>query len=394
MAKKEEGIPLARKKTRAEFEKELFDLVGDAYELRSEYQNNTTEVRLYHKECNQEFQRTPKYFLSGHYCPTCCVSPNKGNTQKKTAAQFRQEVFDLVGTEYEVLGEYQSNKKPIEMKHNAAGCDCQYFVTPANFLFSNHRCPACYGSGVGTTDAFKERVYALVGDEYEVVGEYVNSSTKIDLLHHACGNIYDVSPSHFIHSGRRCRHCNGGVKYSKEEFLAMLKEKMGDDYTLVGSYNGMLNQTTFKHLSCGHVWESSPCNHIHADSGCPECRSPQSHGEEVVQETLKSYEDLIITRQFVADDCRNIRVLPFDFSVSKKESTQPDLLIEYDGEQHFEPIEWFGGAETFRRQQENDRIKNRYCEEKHIPLLRIPYWEKQNVADIVVKTLKELQLAS
>lgn len=368
--------------------------MGDAYELRSEYKNNTTAARFYHKDCNKEFQRTPKYFLSGHYCPDCCVSPNKGNTQKKTTAGFKQEVFDLVGMEYEVLGEYQSNKKPIEMKHNVAGCNCQYAVTPANFLFSNQRCPACYGSGVGTTDAFKERVHALVGNEYEVIGEYVNNSTKIDLLHHACGNIYDVSPSHFLHTGRRCRSCNGGVKYSEEEFLAMLKEKMGDDYTLVGSYNGMLNPTTFKHLPCGHVWEAPPCNHIYADSGCPECRGPQSHGEEVVQETLKPFEDLIVTRQFVADDCRNIRVLPFDFSVSKKESTRPDLLIEYDGEQHFKPIEWFGGVETFRRQQENDRIKNRYCEETGIPLLRIPYWEKKNTADIVTKALKELHLAS
>ena len=48
-------------------------------------------------------------------------------------------------------------------------------------------------------------------------------------------------------------------------------------------------------------------------------------------------------------------------------------LIEYDGKQHFKPIEWFGGAENFKKQQRRDKIKDNYCQLHNIPLLRLPY---------------------
>lgn len=52
---------------------------------------------------------------------------------------------------------------------------------------------------------------------------------------------------------------------------------------------------------------------------------------------------------------------------------QYNTLIEYDGKQHFEPIEFFGGEEKFNKLQENDKIKNEYCKNNKIPLIRISY---------------------
>ena len=57
-----------------------------------------------------------------------------------------------------------------------------------------------------------------------------------------------------------------------------------------------------------------------------------------------------------------------------------NLLIEVDGEQHFRPV-CFGGitkerAELiFRKSQERDKIKDDYCKEHNIKLVRVPYWE-------------------
>ena len=50
-------------------------------------------------------------------------------------------------------------------------------------------------------------------------------------------------------------------------------------------------------------------------------------------------------------------------------------LIEYQGEQHFEIVDFFGGAKKFERQQMNDERKRSYCKNKRIPLIEIPYWE-------------------
>ena len=49
------------------------------------------------------------------------------------------------------------------------------------------------------------------------------------------------------------------------------------------------------------------------------------------------------------------------------------VCIEFDGRQHFEPIDKFGGVDTYERIKLNDTIKNEYCEEHYIELIRIKY---------------------
>ncbi len=57
----------------------------------------------------------------------------------------------------------------------------------------------------------------------------------------------------------------------------------------------------------------------------------------------------------------------------------PDFntIVEYDGKQHYEPVKIWGGEERFKKQQENDEIKNKYCEEHNIKIIRIPYTKKE-----------------
>ena len=65
-------------------------------------------------------------------------------------------------------------------------------------------------------------------------------------------------------------------------------------------------------------------------------------------------------------DCKNIYQLPFDFYI-------PHLrcCIEYDGKQHSEPLDFFGGLEAFEKLKINDKIKTEYCEENFVDLIRI-----------------------
>ncbi len=44
----------------------------------------------------------------------------------------------------------------------------------------------------------------MVGNEYEVLGEYVNTHTKILFRHNKCGNEFLMSPKSFIHDSQRC----------------------------------------------------------------------------------------------------------------------------------------------------------------------------------------------
>lgn len=64
----------------------------------------------------------------------------------------------------------------------------------------------------------------------------------------------------------------------------------------------------------------------------------------------------------------------FDFAIFDDDGNLLKL-IEFDGEQHYEPIEYFGGKEKLLIQQERDAKKNKYCADNNIPLLRVPYWD-------------------
>lgn len=55
-------------------------------------------------------------------------------------------------------------------------------------------------------------------------------------------------------------------------------------------------------------------------------------------------------------------------------------MIEYDGEQHYWAV---FGEKSFQNTLKHDEIKNNYCKENNIPLLRIPYWEKDNIEVII-----------
>lgn len=79
-------------------------------------------------------------------------------------------------------------------------------------------------------------------------------------------------------------------------------------------------------------------------------------------------------------ECRNIYPLPFDFYLYDY-----NIAIEYDGEQHFRSIEYFGGEDSFQKRQHNDNIKNNYCLEHHINLIRIPYTLSiENIKEIII----------
>lgn len=70
-------------------------------------------------------------------------------------------------------------------------------------------------------------------------------------------------------------------------------------------------------------------------------------------------------------------------------------FIEYDGQQHFEETRYYGddhqkNHEALLKIQERDAIKNKYCEDNNIPLLRIPYWESKNIITIINSHLQRL----
>lgn len=105
----------------------------------------------------------------------------------------------------------------------------------------------------------------------------------------------------------------------------------------------------------------------------------RSVGEENIENILKE-NHIRFKPEYVFLDLKSDRdgYLRYDFAILDLNNS-PTRLIEFDGEQHFRPIDIFGGEEKFRIQQENDILKNEYALSHNIPLVRIPYFERDSL---------------
>lgn len=119
------------------------------------------------------------------------------------------------------------------------------------------------------------------------------------------------------------------------------------------------------------------------------CGCTISHGENKINNILKEH-NILYTTQKTFDTClcqpNNIQSKArFDFYIDDKH------LIEFDGVQHFEYSgrSW-GTKERFEKTQRYDAIKNQWCKDNNIPLIRIPYthYDDLCIEDLMLETTK------
>ena len=215
---------------------------------------------------------------------------------------------------------------------------------------------------------FVEQVADISKGEYEVTGTYTYANDHIEMYHTECGNKFLIRANNFL-QGKRCSACKVDrmKKYqrkSQQLVEKQLSEKHNGSIILVDEYVNTHTKVKFKCLKCDTIFEAEP-NSVLRLSGCPTCNIPK--GEKFISDYLKS-KGIRFTRQKRFKDCKSKRTLMFDFYL-----LDLDILIEYDGLQHFKPIEYFGGKEAFEDQKRRDKIKNDFSITSGIPLIRIPY---------------------
>lgn len=183
--------------------------------------------------------------------------------------------------------------------------------------------------------------------------------------------------SHFCND---CANESTGKKLTlpKQQAIEDFKKQLKSTEKLIDVYRK--GYWWFAKIECNQhgIFEISKANHKKG-KGCPKCSS--SRGETKIREFL-SLNDIIFEEQYRFKNCKNINSLPFDFYIPSL-----NLAIEYQGEQHYKPVDYFGGEKQFEIQQRNDNIKRKYCKNNNIKLLEIPYTEYDNVEEILKKEL-------
>lgn len=238
---------------------------------------------------------------------------------------------------------------------------------PSNHL-SGNGCPVCAGNIKYTTKTFIEKSKKIHGDKYsyELVN-YVNVKKKVVIICPTHGKFEQTPTKHL--SGSGCNYCgmdklHDNNRYDVLDFINKCELIHGDkyDYSLVNYVNidtpiiilcpthGKFEQIPYTH-SIGH--------------GCPKCRV--SKGELMVMNYLNN-KGVEYRYEHTFSDCLYKTSLRFDFFLP-----QYNLCIEYDGIQHFEPVPFFGGDDYLNELKIRDGIKDCYCNDNGLMLLRIRY---------------------
>lgn len=301
----------------------------------------------------------------------------KNNKQPDNFLKRFQEKW---GDEYSLASDYNGRKKPISVLHVKCG-EISEKKYASSAIYSG--CRKCSlknrpSSKRMSQQEFESRVNAAQSGLIVVTGTYTGSKNKVMSRCTVCWDESERSATHLIR-GSRCSNCLGRKKLDTASFREKISGlRDGQDYELVGEYVNDGTDVIMRHKSCGKEFDVRPNHFVGSESRCPFCKS-ESRGERLVRETLESM-GLKFSRQHTFSDCRRKSALRFDFAVFRDGGKI--VLIEFDGDQHYEAVGLFGGEQGLEYIRENDRIKEEYCASKGHKLIRL---RESDIPDIRTK---------
>jgi hypothetical protein len=237
------------------------------------------------------------------------------------------------------------------------------FEQTPSYHLSGHECITCY-----MTNKFVNKSKLVHKNKYDYSSTiYLNKDTNVKILCKRHG-IFEQTPTNHLTHKHGCQKCSLRHKIDVDEIIERANKvhNFKYDYSLI-NYSNMNKK--IKIICKNHgIFEQIAGGHLRGQE-CPFCKS--SKGEKIISDFLLS-KNISYIPQYSLSKCRYKNPLEFDFFIPIN-----NLIIEYDGIQHFKPIEFFGGEKAFQDRILKDQIKNEYCLDNDIKLIRISY--KNNI---------------
>lgn len=352
----------------------------------AERPENTKRKHIYWRckcKCGNEVIVDGTNLRSGHTkrCWECA--------HKETGKHKR---IDVIGRTYGLLTVDSVDYNVLDQngrKRTYCHCTCRC-GNKTYTLLDTLRSPGLHSCGCGrkiTADLLSRDVLGEQFGRLTVLKEYKECTPRELLCACECGNKIRVKKTDVMSGHTKSCGC------LQQDAVTLANEK---DWTgMISDYGVEFLQKDYKNEYgtwmwkckcpyCGAVFTALPA--LVMDGSRVSCGCiTRSKSEEYIESILKD-NNLVYIPQYRINDCKDIYTLPFDFAVYTKDDNLK--LIEYDGRQHYEPVEWFGGEKAFKIRKRHDEMKTQYCLDNKIELIRIPYTYsfdqiKETIMDII-----------
>lgn len=276
-------------------------------------------------------------------------------------------------------------------------CSTEFLIAP-RILYNKtlgFHCPTCKRAHIAkenimTQEEFIIKAIKTHGNKYEYGNaKYKDCFSKIHIFCNKCNKQFLQKPKDHL-SGSGCQNCKNievGKRFQldKNHFIEEAKRIHKDNYSYENTiYVNSRKKVEIKCNICGDIFKIRPDSHI-AGGRC--LCDTESLGEKIIRNFLND-NNVKFERNKKFNGCKRIRSLRYDFYLK-----DINLLIEYDGRQHFEPFYIEGvskgkAKEILKLQVESDFIKTEYAKNNRIELLRIKYTEMKSIGKILSNVIK------
>lgn len=261
-------------------------------------------------------------------------------------------------------------------------CDCGNFTVRSSGNFSDHSSCGCYQK-----NRMRNKYKEYIGKRYGklVVESVINIDNHMKLKCLCdCGNIYNARLPDLISGHVKSCGCYGKSFHESHLMELQYKDLSGKTFGHLTAIEPLQQRSTTGNIiwrclcDCGNSHDVSSASLLSGNT--QSCGCVKSRGESKIA-TLLNANGIKFKKQFWFDDLRSDSHSPyyFDFGIISNNG-HLEYLVEYDGVQHFKANNYgWNTDDCYKGVSERDQVKNQYCVDHGIPLIRIPYTKLDNL---------------
>ena len=329
-------------KTKEQFAKQFKEL-HPTLTLLSDYTNSSSPIKVKCNICGKIWNPRADTLKNIH-CTTC----NKIN-------KYKQQVYEVLPN-IQILSNFTTTHEHVKCR--CLKCGYEWDTATISHLKQGHGCPQC-AKNIKIDIPKANNILHKIHPTLNVI-DIINVN-NIKLKCTICGHIWNSGLNNVLKS-KGCSVCSEN-QYSTDTYKKAL-HKINPNWELIGEY--FPDKITVKCKLCKNIFEKDPYKLLE-NRQCS-CISASS-GEQFVRNYLTEHHIKFIPEYTIPNQTfKSRKFIRIDFYL-------PDLniYIEYNGKQHYVPIEFFGGKIALDSQKSRDEELRLFCNLKNIKLIEIPY---------------------